>query len=336
MKPEKYINKYIWQFGLLLMLIAFQTPAQLIKTSINPGFDEYPNFNFTFIKEHKIKEIVFDILDKKDLEVAVDKGLMHYYEFDTQGRLSRFYYTTIGKTTVKEYQSKPVIKRHKVIRKAEVYYKNDYLYDTISTRFFYDEKGRLILKRYNDGQYYEAVYYQYDSLNRISRELRARETNVSRDKSLFQLGVQNIISDEKFEYQKTGKFQVKKKCLNDEGRVYKEIIMDTNEEGLPVAVNEAFTVTWIHQETKFTYNEKKQLAEKNYTSNANGVFSLKDTFEYDNKGNILTEKQYKNDKLQNELSYIFESSDNSVKSFLNRDHINKTIRITKVFYKYFR
>ncbi len=306
--------------------------AQLILPSENNGFDQYPNFNFEYIRQHRIKSITFDILDKKDLEVAVDRGLINIYEFDSLGRLTRFYYTLIGKTIVKEYHQAPVVKHHRVISKGGVYYKNDYSYDTISTRFFYDAANRLKLKRYNDGNYYEAYYYEYDSLGRVIHELRARESNASTDKNLFQLGKQNIISDERFEYQSTGKMQYKKKCLNDEGRVYKEIIVNMNERGQVLRLNESFTVTWINQETLFTYNENNQLTEKNYQSNSSGMLYIKDTFEYDAKGNILTEKQYKNDVLQNELSYLFDESDNKVKSFLNRDYINKSIRITKLLY----
>ena len=45
-------------------------------------------------------------------------------------------------------------------------------------------------------------------------------------------------------------------------------------------------------------------------------------------------KQFKNDILLNELSYIYDETDRRIKSFLNRDHINKSIRITKVAYKF--
>lgn len=309
--------------------------AQLILPSTNNGFDKYPNFNFEYIKKHNIKTITFDIIDKKDLEVAVDKGLINIYEFDNQGRLTRFYYTVISKTVVKEYHSKPVYKRRKKISNGGVYYRNEYEYDTISTRFYYDDASRLKLKRYNDGNYYEATYYDYNADGMVVREMRAKETNSSGDKNMFMLGVQNILSEEKFDYQKTGERQYKKKCLNDEGRIFKEIIVNLNEKGQPLLFNESFTVTWISQETKFTYNSKFQLIEKDYSSNSGGQINIKDTFEYDDKGNVLTEKQYKSETLVNELSYLFDETDNKVKSFLNRDHINKTIRITKVFYTFY-
>lgn len=306
----------------------------MLLPSLSSTIEKYPNFNPEYIKKHNIKTITFDIIDKKDLQVAVDKGLMHYYEFDKNGLLTRFYYTVIAKTVVQEYHTQPVYKRRKKISNGGVHYKNEYIYDTISTRFYYDDKQRLILSRYNDGNYYEAMYYEYNEESLVTKIIRAKETNSSGYKNVFQMGIQTVLSDERFKYVKTGENQYKKLCLNDESRVFKEIIITNNENGLPVNWNEIFTATWISQESKFSYNEKKQLVEKTYKSNTGDVLNTKSTFEYDKEGNLLTEKQYRNETLLNELSYLFDANDQKVKSFLDRDHINKSIRITKVFYTF--
>ncbi len=306
----------------------------MLLPSLSSSLEKYPNFNPEYIKKHNVKNITFDVIDKKDMQVAVDKGLMHYYEFDKNGLLTRFYYTVISKTVVQEYHTQPVYKKRRKVSGGGVYYKNDYLYDTISTRFYYDSNQRLILSRYNDGNYYEAMYYEYNHENQITKILRAKETNVSGYKNVFQMGIQTILSDERFQYVKTSDKQYKKLCLNDESRVFKEIIITNNENAQPVNWNEVFTATWISQESSFSYNDKKQLVEKKYKSNTGDVLNTKSTFEYDKEGNLLTEKQYRNETLFNELSYLFDALDQRVKSYLNRDHINKTIRITKVFYTF--
>ena len=297
----------------------------MLLPSLTNSADKYPNFNPEYIKKHNIRSLVFDIIDKKDLQIAVDKGLIHSYEFNKEGKLTRFYYTVIAKTITQEF--------HKQGNKTSenwVYFKNEYLYDTISTRFFYDAKNRLILSRYNDANYYEATYYEYNEQDLVTKIIRAKETNVSGDKSNFQLGSQNILSDERFQYIKLGEKQLKKICLNDEGRVFKEIIISYDSNKNIVSINESFTATWINQESTYTYNAANQMTEKTYTSNSGGTLKTKSIFEYDAKGNLLTEKQYKSDVLFNELSYLFTDDDQRVKSFLNRDYINKAIRITKV------
>lgn len=310
--------------------------AQLILPTLSGSFDKYPNFNAEWIKRFSVKTITFDILDKKDYQPGKDQGLVHHYDFDTSGRLTRFYYTMIARQIVKEIYVPPVRRKKRRISGGYTRYENQYIYDTISTRFFYDAKGRLILQRYNEGAYYESTYYDYDDQGRVLRELRCKETNASADKSQFTLGVQNVISEEKFEYQSTGPRQYKKKCLNDEGRVFREVIVNLDENNRPIEMNENFTVTWISQKLKFWYNDFGQLSQKTFETNTDGAQAIRDTFEYDNKGNITWEKQYKNGVLLNERSYLFDQYGQLVTSFVIRDHIEKSMRITKLIYEYYR
>ena len=320
---------------LLISLLPIRSFGQLIVAgqNISGGFDKFPTFNSNYIKSNKIKSITFDIIDKKDFQIAVDNGLIQHFDFDNEGRLTRYYYTNVQKTIVKQFQKPDIYKRKKKIASGGTYFKNETVYDTISYRFFYNESNKIKLKRFNEKEFYESTYYDYDKDGNLIRELRCRETNVSGDPSVFQCGLQTILSEEKFEYEKTGSLQIKKKCLNDEGRIFKEAIINFSESKKILSVNENFTATWISQQTLFKYNEKDQLIEKKYSSDTNGSMSTTDIFEYDEKGNILTEFQYKNGVLTNELSYLFDENTQLVKSFLNRDHIQKSIRITKVFYK---
>lgn len=328
---KKSIIKYLISF---LLFPCLGLHAQMLLPSLHNGVDKYPNFNPEYIKKHNIKSLVFDIIDKKDLQVAVDKGLIHSYEFNKDGKLTRFYYTVISKTITQEIHTGAVYKKRRKVSNGGVYFKNEYVYDTISTRFFYDEKNRLTHSRYNDGKYYEAVYYEYNEKNLVTKIIRAKETNVGIDENNFQLGIQTVLSDERFQYVELGPKQLKKLCLNDENRVFKEIIINYDESKNTTSLNEAFTATWISQESNFAYNAANQMTEKTYKSNSGGTLQTKSTFEYDAKGNLLTEKQYKNDVLYNELSYLFDDSDQRVKSYLNRDYISKSIRITKVIYTF--
>lgn len=322
-------------FVLLFVFLSAALDAQLILPTLSNSFDPYPQFNKELIKKYHIRTITFDILDKKDYQPGKDQGLVQHFDFDTAGRMIRFYYTVIAKQIVKETYVAPVRRKRKVIR-GYTRHEDQYIYDTISTRFFYDARGRMILKRYNEGTYYESTYLEYDEQDRITRELRCKETNVHPDKSLFTLGVQSVISEEKFQYQGTGNRQYKKNCLNDEGRIFREVIVNLNENNKPVEFNENFTVTWINQKSKFWYTPFGQLAQKSFETNTNGIQAIRDTFEYDNRGNILWEKQFKNDVLLNERSYLFDQNNELVTSFVIRDHIGKSMRITKLIYTYFK
>lgn len=307
--------------------------AQTLIPTAESAFENQLPFNTEYIKSQKIKSITFDIIDKKDLQVAEDKGLLTYYEFNPNGLLTRFYNTSIVKVIQKEYHSEPVYRRGRKISNGHSYTKNEYVYDTVSTNYFYNEKNLLKLKRYNDGSYYESYYYDYNTEGKLEKEKRCKETNVSENKTEFKLGGQYIISEESYKYTSTGKNQFKKTCMNDEGRPYKEIIFTLNDFKKPISINEQYTVAWITQNSSFEYNAKGQLIKASYKSNSNGDMEQVRTYEYDSNDCLLTEKQFKNGQLQKEISYVTDAT-KKVNSYIIRDPNNKSLRIVKLLYQY--
>jgi hypothetical protein len=318
------------RLSILLIFLCFINYGQTLKPTPQSAFEPLLEFNTEFIRQQKIRSITFDIIDKKDFEVPVDKNLTRYYEFDTIGLLRRFYYTNIVKTIEKEYHSQPVYRHRRLVSKGHVYYKNEYVYDTISTVYMY-RNNNLVLKRYNDGTYYESRYYNYDAKNRLTKEKRVKETNLSSDKTTFVLGSQTIISEDSFQYLDITATQYKQVCLNSENRPYKEIIVNTDEKGNIVSKNESYTVSWIIQNTLYTY-ENNFLTSATFKGNANGDVILKNTYEYDTLNCVYTEKQFKNDVQLKEISYITERNSKLLNSFISRDPINRTMRIVKLFY----
>jgi hypothetical protein len=319
-------------FGLLSSVFGLQSQTLLIPTHTS-AFGPLLDFNTSFVKDRKIKSITFDIIDKKDFEVAVDKNLMNYYEFNANGQLTRFYYTSIVKTIEKEYHSQPVYHRHRLVSSGHSYFKNEYVYDTVSTVYMYNGNN-LIMKRYNDGTYYETRYYNYDSKNRVIKEKRYKETNNSETKNNFILGNQTLISEDSFQYVDINATQYKQICLNSENRPYKEIIVNKDSSGRVTSTNEHYTVAWIVQSAQFKYN-KGILSSADFKGNANGDVILKSTYECDSTDCIYTEKQYKNDLMLKEISYITERNTKFLNSFISRDPINKTMRIVKLYYVYY-
>lgn len=280
-----------------------------------------------------VKKITFEIVDKKDFEIPIDKNLVETYEFDTNGKLTRFYYTSIVKTI--EKQTTVTAKKGK--RGGYHTYtesKNDYVYDTTSTSYYYSN-GNLVLKRYFDGaMFYESRYYRYDSLGNLVKELRYRETNNSKDKSFFILGTQLLLSEDSFQYKKYSNGQLHCFSLNNENRPYKQQISYYDVLGQKIKTSEHYTAaSWITQEHVFEYKAGR-LASASFRGNADKEVNIKNTYEYDLYNQLLTEKHYKNDVLQKELSYITNSADKLLSSLVIRDHINKSIRIVKLKYDF--
>lgn len=336
MKTDLNIRPSVYAFFLLCSLLCFSFRAlpQALAPTAESAFEPQLPFNTAYIKSQKIRSITFDILDKKDFQVAEDKGLLNYYEFNTLGLLSRYYYTSILKVIEKEYHHDAVYRKRKKVSNAYTYTKNEYLYDTVSTTYFYDNLDLLKLKRYNDGAYYESKYYTYSPANRPTSEMRFKETNVSENKAEFKLGTQTMLSEESFEYMVTGKNQYKRICKNDEGRIYKEIIFNYNDAQQLTGINEQYTATWISQTSEFKYNAKGQLISAVYKSNANGEMEQSRSYEYDSNDCLLTEKQFKNGVLLKEISYVT-GPDKKLNSYIIRDPNGKSMRIVKLIYQYY-
>lgn len=321
------MNKYLLIFILTALAATFR--GQILLCTPESAFEPQHNFNSELIKQKNVKKITFEIVDKKDYEIPIDKNLVETYEFNDSGKLSRFYYTNIVKTIEKQVISYSGRRR---TPRYSTY--NDYLYDTVSTSYFYSGNN-LILKRYHDGaMYYESRYYRYDSLNNLTKELRFRETNNSKDKSVFILGGQLLLSEDSFQYKKYSERQLTSILLNNENRPYKEQTIEYDSLKRKKSVNEYYTAAaWIKQEQKFEYANDRLISAE-FKGNANNNVVLKITYEYDSNNELLTEKHYKNDVLTKELSYITDAENNLLKSLVIRDHVNKSMKIIKLKYDF--
>jgi len=319
----------------LILFIGLQAIlcAQIIVPYYRFMADDAPCFNTSEIKKRKIKSIVFDMVDKKDFQVAEDRDLSKHYEFDSLGRLTRSYYTVIKKIIQKDFYNAPVYRHHKLISAGGTYSKSIYEFDTLYTNYFYNSKNQMVGKRYNDGSYYNAMYYTYDEKGKLIKLLSCKETNANADKNVFTLGMQKVLFEEKYNYINASANQYKQQYLNDEGRVFKESIVNLNAASQATKISENYVATWINQNTDLTYNDKGQLVEKKYTSNASENIVLDETYEYKN-GLLDTEKHYKNASILVETGYVNDST-GLLTSYVSRDYINKSMIIARLLYTYY-
>lgn len=317
-----------------MVITASLLSAQVLLPGYKTAFEKQHQFNPEVIKKHKVKRITFDIIDKKDFEVAVDKNLTEVYEFNDSALLSRYYYTTITRTIEKEYFTKPVYRRRRLIKPAERFTRSEYVYDTVSNTYLYDNAKRLLVKRFSDGSgVFQSYYYTYDSTGHLAKERRIRETNASNEKGIFVLGNQVVMSVDSFQFKLLTPVQNKQLFFNNENRVYKERILYKKDSLNITDIDEYYIAAWIIQKQHFEY-EKNRLKQAEFKGNANGDISLKRTYEYDTRNELITEKHFKNDVLVAEISYITDSSSQLLSSFIIRDALNKTMRIVKLKYDF--
>ena len=293
------------------------------------------NFNPDIIKKNRIKTIAIVIVDKPDGTVIIDKGESKGYEFNEDGYMTRYYCTVLNRTETEEYEIQAVKRRGKVIRPAHMRTRTKYINDTVFVNIFYDGQKRIISKRMRAGDYYDAFYYEYDENGRIKKELHCKETNISENKKEFKLGVQTVLSTETFEYTQLTPTQIKKRCLNDEGREYKKAIINYDTKGKKLSENYEFIVSWMRQEKTWQYDESGKLIKRSYVSNEGGDVNEYSIFEYEKNATLVTENKFRNNVLTDEINYMYDESNTLIKSEVNRDHKNSSIDIVKYAYTFY-
>jgi hypothetical protein len=319
----------------LFILTAATGSAQLLVTkpveiSVGPS-----NFNPAVIKLSKIRHIDVVKVDKPDGAIIIDKGEAQGYDFDTLGRLSRYYYTVLNSATTEEVDVPAVKRKGRIIRPATTKTVTRYINDTIFAYIFYDKLNRIICKRVRSGDHYDAYYYEYNEAGQIKKEMHFKETNISENKNEFHLGVQSILSTETFEYEKLTPTQLKKRCINDEGREYKKVIINYDAAGNKLSESYEYIVSWMHSDKNFVYDASGKLIEKTVSGNESGEIKEYNVYKYDPAGALLEEKRFKNDELTHEISYLYDERNLLVKSQVSRDHKHASIGIVKYGYSFY-
>ena len=319
----------------LYLFVVFSCTAQVINLrpldiSLGPV-----NFNSKYIKENQVKSITLDIVDKPDGSVIIDKDATQGYEFDSLGRLSRYYYTILNKSVPKEIVIPPVIKKGKIIRAGSIDTRTEFINDTIFVNVSYDHKDRVICKRVRTGDFYDAYYYEYNEKDQLKKEMHFKETNRSENKRAFILGVQSLLSAETFEYTPLTPTQIKKSCLNDEGREYKKVIVNYDAAGNKISESYQYLVGWMFQESTYKYDANNRLVERTVNSNESGDQKHRSVYIYSDKNTLLTEQKYKGDQLVMEVSYLYDEANLMIKSQINRDFKNASIGIIKYSYTFY-
>lgn len=265
-------------------------------------------FNKQFIRENKIKIIRAAVVDKADGEIIRDKGLAENFLFDTAGNMVRHYYNEVASLQKTETDIPAVYNsKGKVIKKSFSKINYEYQYDTLGTEFFYTSNGFLQMKRTCIGDFYNTTYYEYFGDGMVSRETKCKETNIAKKGEPFKLGMQTVLSDEKCDYEVLSPIQIKKKFLNDEGKPYKQGILNF-ENGKLVSESYEFTVGYIRTGTDYRYDTNGNILEKMSYDNSSGSNQEKIMYEYNNNGSLTWEKHYKNGIQTNEIVFLYNTS----------------------------
>lgn len=316
--------------------LSFSASAQLFLPVDDDPFGVPVRFNADSIHRYKIKSILANLQYKPDERIISDKGLKEYYQFDSIGRIKLYWRNKIRNYTTDVIQHPAVMRKGKRVRAAWSEVRNYYVYDTVFVNYYYDYKNQLTCRRESDGDFYHTWYYLYNTDGTIARQTHCKETNVGQGHSNFRLGVQTIISQEDFSYEKYSPTQIKKLCLNDEGKPYKETMMLFDKQGRIIDSRESYTAGGIRIVTTWKYDAFGRTAATSYTSNAGDEIADVTNYNYDSLGRIESMKKFHNNVLTDEFSYLYEKNSPIAYAYINRRHLELGIDIVKMDIKYWQ
>ncbi|MBN8702476.1 MAG: hypothetical protein J0M08_05400 [Bacteroidetes bacterium] len=311
---------YYFLFSFLLgghpLFSQFVFSPNHLSTSPNQGL-EFNQFERAVVQKNKVRAIKINYAVKPDNQPIKDYNFYDQFFFNEEGQL---------------IQSMRVEER-KIVGKDDEQGngRKHIVSDSSITYYHYNKEGNLQIKRTRLETGFTSWYYEYNDGGFVSKLTNVREQNVGNHITNFIPSAQVVISLETFAYERLPNYQFKVKCFNDESRIYKEIIKYFSDDNLLLRETHDFSIGWVHLENIYSYNTKKQLTEKVYSSNASGDMNEKYTIGYTENGQLSIISKYKSNELVFQDNFIF--YDNGLlKSRLSRDEKNKKIDIYKISY----
>lgn len=292
-------------FFLFNLIIA---KGQMIDNSVGAAFTDENFFNSSFIKKNKIKSLSGSVATKREGEPVIERDQFFLYEFDEKGRL-----TSIMTTFASYGHAK----------------------DTTIILFYYDSRNNLITKRRSDNFGFFSYNFEYDSINRKTKETYCRDENIGEDRFHFKLGKQFEISSETFTYHQYIKNQKVKKYFNNYGKQYQETFSYFNELGYHTHDITRLTLSGKESKIIFEYDEKGHVSKKSDIAYIFSYNEITNTFTYDAVGNLEEHAIFHNNKQTTLRSLIYDKKTLLMTAQVMKDYETGLIYIFKYSYQFY-
>lgn len=295
---------------LCLFILGFPLFSVSQVVLFNQGIpDEHPSyFNGEFVRNNKIKSILAEVSIKREMQPITSKGTMIQYAFDRDGRL---------------------------IEKLNTFKKPGGEIDTSAEAYAYNSLDRLITRSSYERSGYSSIQYDYDTGGQVVSQNYFRGPNTTAFRYKVEKGASTLVKTEHFQHEEVNDTTHRKIYLNNQGVPFKRITTTTNnfgslssEETIYLSVNKGSI-------TRFRYDLEGRLNEIVKTENLFKTQIIKYTYEYDEMGNIMSEKKYLNGKLVRSREFVYEVESLRLKAELSKDEEMNVITIYRYRYEYF-
>lgn len=264
-------------------------------------------FNHVFMANNNIKSINAEIFYKKEMKPMNAANLIEQYYFNENGLLHKMIRTnhiTGGRTDT-----------------AVVY-----------LNYFDDD---LIKKTQLDAKGFFSHTFELDPKGNVIKDTYSREENQGYSRFNFIQGKSFTIFYETYSYEFDDKNRVTKKSIsNSDGKPYQNVYYSYDVFDNLIKETSTLVVTKKSNSIEYTYNEFHQLIEKKIESNFFGKNITIHTYEYDDVGNLLSEKITRNGKPKTSIEFVYDGR-MLLKALLIKDESSGTIKVTKYKYQFY-
>ena len=269
---------------LLFFFISGQVHAQVLNNRTGEAFTDKPFFNEEFVKLNRLKRLNGTYTYKNQGAAMRETSFKHVYEFDENGRLTSTYETRT----------------------------DDGTQDTAWNIYGYDERGFLSVYKKTDEDGFTVVCYKNDSLGRVVEEEFLREVD-SNGRLIRTLS----FNKERIEYHDYGNEMMRTR-YNNYNLPYLDETFNYNELGYLVEREERIKMTTSVYTYSYGYNDKGKLATIQKTSNREEGILEEITFQYDELGNLIEKRIYKNGEFTTDIQIIYNAQTKLLSAILTK------------------
>jgi len=264
-----------------------------------------PSFQKHVIQTKKISQITIHYFSKPDGSPIEDGGIINQYFFDTTGKITGSLYTT------KAGSDK---------------------WDTIKCLYWYDNKGNLIIKRTQAGDFYDAWYYKWNKDPMVQTEYHVQETSEASPEEAFKMATQKVIAADSFAYIIYPK-QTQQYAYNEDSKIYRKTIVQYDDNRRLISRNTHYAVGWLYSEVDLTYDSLGRINGYVTTGNLNGNLNRKISIKYDSLGKIAAQGIWEDGKQTHHIEYMYDNATGLISNKLDRDLDKATIDILRFSYE---
>ncbi|MES2798783.1 MAG: hypothetical protein V4638_02100 [Bacteroidota bacterium] len=262
------ISSFFFLFSIFVSTISF---GQLLDNRAGNAFTDKPFFNSEFVQMNKIQELKGQYTYKKPGETMKETKFFYEYSFDPLGRLTSTFETRT----------------------------DDGSLDTTWNRYFYGEHNQLIEHLQGDVNGFTSMRYEYDDKDRMISQANTRSYKDSLGNDQV-----TILNKETMSYSEYDS-QVKKTIHNSFGNPYLEEWSYHNDLGYLTSKIQRQIMTSTTYTFQYSYYDNGYLSEISKLKDTDSIPLERTTFSYDQFGNILEKKYYRNEIFVTEIAMLY-------------------------------